>query len=201
MTAITFGSHRMPAKTYVPIITVATLVRIEFWIACLAGLGDALTTWIVLERRGTQLEGNPIMRWPMQHWGVLPTCLGRALLGILIFWHLSRRIMGRPMSSLIERFFRRIWFLISLKWIWQRVLSSIRTGLWLLSFHSLFHWLQRFYTIRDPNRLTRLYRWLGGYLTRAGDWLFPRLIGVEFLVATGLTMMVVGNNIRAVATL
>ncbi len=49
---------------------------IVWWLllAMVGKLGDLLTTIYFVERWGSQMEGNPLVRWTIQKWG-LPTAM------------------------------------------------------------------------------------------------------------------------------
>ncbi len=115
----------------------------------LAALGDALTTWFVLDADGMTREANPIMREAMAFYGLETVLVMRVAVGVLLVWLLAR---------------------VSLRgYIFFRLPAD----------HSS-RWLRR----GD--------RW---YRARA------RTYAVYLVMATAVTWMVVGNNLRAALTL
>lgn len=115
----------------------------------LAALGDALTTWFVLDADGVTREANPVMREAMAFYGLEAVLVMRVAVGVLLVWLLAR---------------------VSLRgYIFFRLPAD----------HSS-RWLRR----GD--------RW---YRARA------RTYAVYLVMATAVTWMVVGNNLRAALTL
>lgn len=114
-----------------------------------AALGDALTTWVVLDADGFAREANPIMRDAMAFYGLEPVLVMRVVVGMLLVWLLAR---------------------VSLRgYIFFRLPAD------------------------HPSRwLRRGDRW---YRARA------RTYGIYLVVATAVTWMVVGNNLRAALAL
>ena len=110
MTSVIQAETLLPDSAETPLINLATLSRIIFWFTSIMGLGDGLTTWYAIEHSDTSGEGNPIMRWPMEHWGILTACLLKIFFNILIFWWISRRIMGRKLlPDSIHRLADQVW--------------------------------------------------------------------------------------------
>ena len=115
----------------------------------LAALGDAATTWIVLDADGLSREANPIMRDAMIFYGLEPVLVMRVVVGVLLVWLLAR--------------------------------VSLRGYI-----------------------LFRLPRDHSSWLLRRGDGWYrarARVYAVYLVLATAITWMVVGNNLRAVLTL
>lgn len=115
----------------------------------LAAIGDALTTWLVLDADGMTREANPLMREAMAFYGLEPVLVMRVAVGMLLVWLLAR---------------------VSLRgYLFFRLPAD------------------------HPRRLLRRGdRW---YRARA------RVYGVYLVLATAVTWMVVGNNLRAVLAL
>jgi hypothetical protein len=134
------------------------------------------------------------MRWPMEHWGILVACLLKVFFNILIFWWISRRIMGRTLLPQSARLWLdRVWAIVSLQrfrsWIWY-IFTETARACWLILCGSDQDQVEK--------TITR-YQTILKSVGRAWHWLTPRLAAVEFVGATVLLGMVVGNNLRVVA--
>lgn len=115
----------------------------------LAALGDAATTWIVLDADGMSREANPVMRDAMEFYGLEWVLVMRVVVGVALAWLLAR--------------------------------VSLRG-------YILFR-------LPREHRHRLLRRGDGWYRARA------RVYAVYLVLATAVTWLVVGNNLRAVLTL
>lgn len=115
----------------------------------MAALGDAVTTWLVLNADGLHREANPVMRDAMAFYGLEPVLAMRVVVGVLLVWLLARVSLRGYIIFRLPR--------------------------------------------EHPWRLLR--RGDGWYRARA------RTYAVYLVLATAVTWMVVGNNLRAVLTL
>lgn len=75
--------------------TLQTLARAIFYFGALASMLDGLSTWLVVRSAGVNIEQNWGMGWFMRHVGLVPTCIGRVLLGVACFWYVSNLLVGR----------------------------------------------------------------------------------------------------------
>lgn len=71
------------------------LVRMVFYFGALVSTLDAVFTYCAIRLTGTWLEGNTLMRVPMEKIGVVSVCVLRALIGILVFWLFTLHIKGK----------------------------------------------------------------------------------------------------------
>lgn len=115
----------------------------------IAALGDALTTWVVLDVGGLHREANPVMREAIAFYGLEPVLAMRVVVGVLLVWLLARVSLRGYIFFRLPREHSRRW-------------------------------------------LRRGDRW---YRARA------RSYAVMLVVATAVTWLIVGNNLRAVLTL
>lgn len=67
-----------------------TLLAALVWMYAAAALGDAWTTWIVLEADGLAREANPLMREAMAFYGLEPVLVMRVVVGVALAWLLAR---------------------------------------------------------------------------------------------------------------
>lgn len=198
-------------------IETTTLVRILFWFFCFVSWGDAMTTLYVIQEVGVAKEGNVWMREAMIRLGVWQVCALRLLIGVVAVWHLSRSILRLKIA----------WCQRLKRWLWRVIVWMVRVAIWPLRglarmCHSmarfiptcrlgqsrLAQWLpwpirRRFWLLvwlwqRRLQCLARLTRWLWEHPMR---WLGHRSAAMEFAFALVVTSLVVGNNLRAVATL
>ena len=67
-----------------------TLLVALVWAYAAAAVGDAATTWVVLQADGLAREANPLMREAMAYWGLEPVLVMRVIVGVALAWLLAR---------------------------------------------------------------------------------------------------------------